>query len=106
MVSTDILLNFLSLGALAILFAGNIIPALIQLDFVTISHTANNVLFLLGIYLMLECAVLLYLNRTTGRVPLRNAYLIPLMALWYRPMLMIFTFRGHLRTLLGMKNSW
>ena len=106
MISIDILLNFVSLGALAVLFAGSIIPALIKIDFAAISHTANNVLVLLGIYLILECVVLLYLNRTTNRVPLRNAYLIPLMILWYRPMLMIFTFRGHLRTLLGMKNSW
>ena len=52
MVSIDILLNFVSLGALVIIFAGSIIPALIQIDFTAINYTANNVLFLLGIYLI------------------------------------------------------
>ena len=106
MVFSGILLNFFSLGALAIFFAVSVIPSIMQLDSTAISHIVINVLFLFGMYMILDWMILLYLNRTTNRVPLRNSCLIPHMVLWYKPILMIFTLRGHLRTLLGMNNSW
>lgn len=106
MIITDIILNFMNIASMITLAALSVIPILMHQDFSTLENIANKMSFLFAIYIALEVSISFYLSRATNQISLKTVYLILIMIFLYRPILKIVVLRGHLSTLLGMKNSW
>ncbi len=108
MIMTDMVLNFVSLVSLAGLLVVNVLPVVLNQDFTLLQDTIHKMSFLLAIYVVLEIAifVLFYQKNSTRTKLLKTICLIPIMVIAYRPMMKMITLKGHLSTLLGLKNTW
>ena len=106
MMLTDVLLNFVSIVALIGLIAFNIIPNVMDLNSSALWNIIYKMSFLFTVYLALEVFVLFYLSRVTNPISPKTIGLILIMIIIYRPIMKIVVLRGHLSTILGMKNSW
>ena len=107
MMMMDVVLNIVSIVAMMLLFAVILISIIIHQNFSFLEYIVYKLSFLIAIYITLEVTLaLFYLNHPTNPISLKTVGLILIMILVYRPIMKIITMKGHLSTIMGIKNSW
>ena len=105
---TDIVLNFMYAVGLITFLSFVVIPQLIQgkISEEIINFGYLSVITIL-MYLIAEFAIFLYSrNKSDNPQPIREIHIVPLVVLFYKPLLKILAFKSYIKVMMGKSVEW